>query len=319
MHEVPCEHCKNVLPYDGREDCVFNTTGRYMYSYEVMNQAEGDFIRRSLPIQLAYQALRERIRSQWYVSFLLVALCTYFDIFASPSPSCDITPSIKSFRYALYHYIGLMRVDYPALFQCSICGPHPSVVVCDGVALSFQAAQLVERAFQRPSDVTVTRTNKSFCKQRRLYLDRLPEPRKLLGKLVDSGLSSAEYDALTAACKPKQVELVRLLTALRPRWIQPSGVVSIPRSDGGLRRFLDSLAKVSCMSAFVPYYAKEFIRRAIDELKSQPSAERLDATLYGLLQKFAPLVAEVFSSMSDIMFVLCSYSCLCLYFCKQIV
>lgn len=189
-----------------------------------------------------------------------------------------------------------MRVDYPALFQCSVCGPHPNVVVCDGVALSFQAAQLVHRPFQRPSEPTVTRSNKSFCKQRRLYLDRSPDHRKVLGKLVDSGLSSAEYDTLTSTCAAKHVELARLLTALRPLWIQPSGVVSIPRSDGGLRRLLDSLAKVSCMSAFVPYYAREFIRRAIDELRAQPTAERLDATLYVSLQQFAPLVAEAFSS-----------------------
>lgn len=86
VYEIPCGHCKNVLPYDGREDCIFNTTGRYMYSYEVMNQAEGDFIRRALPIQLAYQSLCERIRSQWYVLLRFVVLCSYFEVFLQPVP-----------------------------------------------------------------------------------------------------------------------------------------------------------------------------------------------------------------------------------------
>lgn len=42
------------------------------------------------------------------------------------------------FLAAWYSYVELLDIDYTDGFQCSACGPHPSLVIMDATALSFR-------------------------------------------------------------------------------------------------------------------------------------------------------------------------------------
>lgn len=48
------------------------------------------------------------------------------------------TVSYSHFLAAWYAYVELLDIDYAEGFQCSACGPNPSLVIMDATALSFR-------------------------------------------------------------------------------------------------------------------------------------------------------------------------------------
>lgn len=194
-------------------------------------------------------------------------------------------PSIRTFRMALYMFIGLMRFDYVTHFSCTECTSNPSVVICDGVALGFQLQQLRNNIFDSRAAEKKPTADSSFCKSRRIFLNNLkPSRTRLLELTSSSGLERRLLVALIGSLRHRGENaalLARVLDSLLHCGFFGTGdTCKLSRSrdckTNGLSEFIRSLGLTSPVSAIVPYSAVNdvFSRNLLRLLITAPLAYR---------------------------------------------
>jgi hypothetical protein len=161
-------------------------------------------------------------------------------------------------------FVGLLRLDYTALYTCSVKGcAEEGIVVCDGVSVSFQASRLKHDLLRKPTSVSVERTprQREFAKERRIYIDKEHLLREQLQRFAEQSMGPEELTTLLNALEIRQFRVLAGLVKQICRWERP-----LRRRAPGMFNLLVSLARTSPMSSYVPYpVAKAIQDRSWDE------------------------------------------------------
>ena len=123
--------CSCRLRYDGQEDLLFNVDDQHLFYYGFLFQYLHNMIEGKNPL-VAY--LRSCERSM-----------------AVQSHTKPV--KIKLLRLAWNAFARLLDIDWLEGFICPICGPLPSVVICDGTMLGFRK-DLLEAFQEQPQPPT---------------------------------------------------------------------------------------------------------------------------------------------------------------------
>jgi len=84
------------------------------FSHQLLNQYTSHLTRSETPFNAFYLTITDEYLSS-----------------QSPVPFCDD----EIFEYAWFAFVRLQRIQSD--MRCSICGPHPKVVIADGISVSF--------------------------------------------------------------------------------------------------------------------------------------------------------------------------------------
>ena len=145
-------------------------------------------------------------------------------------------------------------------------------MICDGVAISFQATQfagsILSPRSERASSVVRGSHPRKYCKQRRIFLDQLPLVRRQLRELTAGGISDVEWRSLVegdlvAAVLPLAAFLREL--SVCGAICHAQNRVILCKEFNGLADFLRTLATTAATSAYLPLKAVDMVRSAFTE------------------------------------------------------
>ena len=112
-----CSECRNTrgrIGPDIGEYGVFNWNNRIAFSHELFDAYTSQFTTSETPLFAYHQSVKNTYLSE-----------------ESPIPFC----ALRTFVLAYFAYIRLQRIA--SGMQCLQCGPNPSIVIADGIAVSF--------------------------------------------------------------------------------------------------------------------------------------------------------------------------------------
>jgi hypothetical protein len=117
-----CTHSRGRIGPDLRNFSVFNYNNRWGFSHELLN---------------SFTSALTSGSEITFVSFHQIMVDSYLDA-QSSIEFCET----KIFEYAWFGFVRLQELA--TSMCCSICGPHPEVIIADGVAVSFPRHHIKE-------------------------------------------------------------------------------------------------------------------------------------------------------------------------------
>jgi CxC4 like cysteine cluster associated with KDZ transposases len=117
-----CRHSRGRIGPDLGNFSVFNYNNRWGFSHELLN---------------TFTSALTSGSEITFVSFHQIIVDSYLDA-QSPIEFCDT----KIFEYAWFGFVRLQELA--TSMRCSVCGPHPEVIIADGVAVSFPRHRVKE-------------------------------------------------------------------------------------------------------------------------------------------------------------------------------
>ena len=163
------------------------------------------------------------------------------------------------------HTWNLLNIDYTGGFQCSKCGPSPSLVIMDGTALSFRRQLDYWSDILPPSQPTTKETiipkgryacnNKIFynvfimCSFPARIMIADPTLRQLIAQYIKVGLTEDEMVDLIRLSQEKCAFLVGLFTHLTKKVKSAHGLHQCPEP---WKDFVHSIGSSSPVCSLIP-------------------------------------------------------------------
>lgn len=123
IQTVYCEMCLNTKGKIGPDlgnYSVFNYNNQWGFSHELLNEYTNRLVTHG---EITFTAFHKSIINA-------------YDEYGSQIDFCDV----RIFENAWFAFVRLQELD--TNMQCSICGPNPSTIIADGVAVSFSKKRL---------------------------------------------------------------------------------------------------------------------------------------------------------------------------------
>jgi len=76
--------------------------------------------------------------------------------------SMQLRPSYSQFRLAWLSYLQLIEIK-DEWFSCPHCGPHPNVVVCDGISLGYPKRYVRSNGSANAAEHILLKGNRYHC------------------------------------------------------------------------------------------------------------------------------------------------------------
>jgi hypothetical protein len=117
VETVYCFECSNthgMIGPDLSNYGVLNWNNKVGFSHQLLNQYTSHLTHSETPFNAFYRTIQDEYLSN-----------------ESPVTFCDD----NIFEYAWFAFIRLQEIQ--STMQCSLCGPHPKVVIADGISVSF--------------------------------------------------------------------------------------------------------------------------------------------------------------------------------------
>jgi len=117
VETIYCYACSNThgrIGPDLSNYGILNWNNKVGFSHQLLNQYTSHLTHSETPFNAFYLTITDEYLSS-----------------QSPVPFCDD----EIFEYAWFAFVRLQRIQSD--MRCSICGPHPKVVIADGISVSF--------------------------------------------------------------------------------------------------------------------------------------------------------------------------------------